>query len=92
MPLKLRLIFWNPGRNPGHSIKNQELVVRFLIVMIIIILVVFKLWPDQTPSSVEETFIGPQLVPLKKAEQVEQQYQEALDRANEKIERESDGG
>ena len=66
--------------------------MRFLIVLIVIILVVFKLWPEQTPPSVEETFIGPQLVPLKKAEQVEQQYQEALDRANERIERDSDGG
>lgn len=66
--------------------------MRFLIVLIVIVLVVYKLWPDKAPPPVEETFIGPQLAPLKKAEQVEQQYQEALDRANERIERESDGG
>lgn len=66
--------------------------MRFLIVLIVIVLVVFKLWPDPVPPPVEETFIGPQLAPLKKAEQVEEQYQEALDRANERIERDSDGG
>lgn len=65
--------------------------MRFLIVLIIIALLVFKYWPDQTPSSVEETFIGPQLEPLKKAKNVEQQYQEALDKANVKIEQASDG-
>jgi hypothetical protein len=66
--------------------------MRFLFVLIVIILVVFKLWPDQAPPPVEETFIGPQIQMLKEAEQIEQQYQEALDRANERIERESDGG
>ena len=66
--------------------------MRFLIVLIIIALAVFKLWPEQPVPTAEESFIGPQLQPLKKAEQVEEQYMEALERANEQIEKQSDGG
>jgi hypothetical protein len=65
--------------------------MRFLIVLIIIALVVFKLWPEPTVPPVEETFIGPQIQSLKKAEQVEQQYLEALEKKNKRIERESGG-
>jgi hypothetical protein len=66
--------------------------MRALIILIIIALLVFKLWPEQPTLAVEETFIGPQLEPLRKAEQVEQQYLDALERKNEQIERETDGG
>lgn len=66
--------------------------MRFLIVLIIIALAVFKLWPEQPVPTAEESFIGPQLQPLKKAEQLEDQYMEALERANEQIEKQSDGG
>jgi hypothetical protein len=65
--------------------------MRFLIVLIIIALVVFKFWPEPTVPPVEETFIGPQIQTLKKAEQVEQQYLEALEKKNKRIERESGG-
>ena len=66
--------------------------MRFFIVLIIIIFFVFKFWPDQPVPTAEESFIGPQLQPMRKAEQIEDQYMEALERANERIERESDGG
>jgi hypothetical protein len=66
--------------------------MRFFIVLIIIIFFVFKFWPDQPVPTAEESFIGPQLQPLRKAEQIEEQYMEALERTNERIERESDGG
>jgi hypothetical protein len=66
--------------------------MRFLIVLIIIALAVFKLWPDQPVPTAEESFIGPQIQSLKKAEQVEDQYLEALERANEQIDKQSDGG
>jgi hypothetical protein len=66
--------------------------MRFFIVLIIIVFFVFKFWPDQPVPTAEESFIGPQLQPLKKAEQIEEQYMEALERTNERIERESDGG
>jgi hypothetical protein len=66
--------------------------MRFLIVLIIVALAVFKLWPEQPVPTAEESFIGPQIQSLKKAEQVEDQYLEALKRKNEQIEKQSDGG
>ena len=66
--------------------------VRFLVVLIVVLLVAYALWPRQAVPPVEETFIAPQLQALEKAEQVEQQYLEALERSNEQIERESGGG
>ena len=66
--------------------------MRFLVVLIIVLLVAFALWPRQPVPPVEETFIAPQLEPLRKAEQVEQQYMDAVERANAEIEKQSDGG
>jgi hypothetical protein len=66
--------------------------MRFLVLLIIVLLIAFALWPRQPTPPVEETFIAPQLVPLKKAEHVEDQYMEALDRADAEIEKQSDGG
>ena len=66
--------------------------MKFLVLLIIVLLVAFALWPRQPTPPVEETFIAPQLEPLNKAKQVEEQYMEALDRANEQIEKDSDGG
>lgn len=66
--------------------------MRFLIALIIIIFLVFKFWPDQPVPTAEESFIGPQLQPLKKAEQVEDQYLDALEQKNKRIEQASDGG
>jgi hypothetical protein len=66
--------------------------MRFFIVLIIIVFFVFKFWPDQPVPTAEESFISPQIEPLRKAEQIEDQYLEALERTNERIERESDGG
>jgi hypothetical protein len=66
--------------------------MRFLALLIVVLLVAFALWPRQPTPPIEETFIAPQLEPLKKAEQVEQQYLGALDRTNQQIEKESDGG
>lgn len=65
--------------------------MRFIIVLIIIALLVFKFWPEQPVPTAEESFIGPQIQGLKKAEQVEQQYMDALEETNERIERESGG-
>ena len=66
--------------------------MRFLIVLIIIALLLFKFWPEQPVPTAEESFIGPQIQGLKKAERIEDQYMEALEKTNERIERESDGG
>ena len=66
--------------------------MRFFLILIILIFLAFKFWPDQPTPTAEESFIGPQLQSMKKAEQIEQQYLEALEKKNERIERESDGG
>ena len=66
--------------------------MRFLILLIVLLLLAFVFWPRPPTPPVEETFIAPQLEPLNKAQQVEDQYMEALDRANAEIERQSDGG
>jgi hypothetical protein len=65
--------------------------MKFLVLLIIVLLVAFALWPRQPTPPIEETFIAPQLEPLRKAEQVEQQYLDALDRSNQEIEQQSDG-
>jgi hypothetical protein len=66
--------------------------MRFFLILIILIFLVFKFWPDQPTPTVEESFIGPQLSTMKKAGQIEQQYLEALEKSNERIERQADGG
>jgi hypothetical protein len=66
--------------------------MRFLIVLIIVILLVWKFWPQQPVPSADESFIGPQLQPLRKAEKVEDEYLEAVDRQKEQIEKQADGG
>ncbi len=66
--------------------------MRFLIVIIIILLLAWKLWPEQPVPTAEESFIGPQLEPLKKAEGFEDQYLDALEKKNKRIEEKSDDG
>ena len=62
--------------------------MRYLIVLIVILLLAVAWWPDPPATTVEETFIAPQLVPLNKAQGVEQDYLEGLDKKKEQI----DGG
>jgi hypothetical protein len=66
--------------------------MRFFIILIIIALAVFKFWPEQSMPTAEESFIGPQIQSMKKAEQLEQQYLDALERSDQQIEEASDGG
>ena len=63
-----------------------------MTILIIVLLLAWKFWPRQAVPTAEESFIGPQLESLKKAEQVEDQYLDALDRKNQQIEQQSDGG
>lgn len=65
--------------------------MRFLVVLIIALLLAWKFWPRQPVPTAEESFIGPQLEPLKKAEQVEDQYTKALEESDRRIEDQSDG-
>jgi len=66
--------------------------MRFLILVLFIILLAFTFWPEQPTPTAEESFIGPQLEPLKKAEQFEQDYLDAVDKKNQRMEEQSDGG
>lgn len=66
--------------------------MRFLIVLIIVLLLAFKFWPEQPVPTAEESFIGPQLEPLNKAQAVEQQYLDAAKEKDRYIEEQIDGG
>ena len=66
--------------------------MRFLVILIIVLLLAWKFWPRQPVPTAEESFIGPQLKSLEKAERVEDQYLDALEKKNEQIEQQSDGG
>lgn len=66
--------------------------MRFLLVLIIVLLLAWKLWPEQPVPTADESFIGPQLQPLRKAEKVEDQYLDALEEKDRRIEEQTDGG
>jgi hypothetical protein len=66
--------------------------MRYLVVLIIILLLAVAWWPDPSPTTVEETFIAPQLVPLNKAQNLEQDYLEGLDKKKEEIEKQAGDG
>ena len=66
--------------------------MKFVFLLIIVLLIAFALWPRKPPPPVEETFIAPQLETIRKAESIEEQYMDALDRADAEIEEQVDGG
>jgi hypothetical protein len=66
--------------------------MRFLFLLIVVLLLAVAWWPDPPATTVEETFIAPQLVPLNKAKGLEQDYLEGLDKKKEQIEEQAGGG
>ena len=66
--------------------------MKFLVLLIVVLLVAFALWPRSDPPPIEETFIAPQLETIEKAEGIEQRYMDALERSEEQIREDSDGG
>lgn len=66
--------------------------MRALLLLIVVLLLAYALWPRPAPPPVEETFIAPQLETIRKAEGIEDRYMEALERADAEIEEQSDGG
>lgn len=66
--------------------------MRFLLILIVVMLLVYKFWPEQPVPTAEESFIGPQIQSMDKAEQLEEQYLDALERTDQKIEEATDGG
>lgn len=66
--------------------------MRLLVLLIIVLLLAWKFWPEQPVPTVDESFIGPQLQPLRKAEKVEDSYLDAVDKKKQEMEEQSDGG
>jgi hypothetical protein len=66
--------------------------MRLLLLLIIVLLALAAWWPEQPPPPVEETIIGPQLVPLNKAKNLEQDYLEGIDQKKREIEDQAGGG
>lgn len=66
--------------------------MRFLVVLILLLLLAFKFWPEQPVPTAEESFIGPQLEPLNRAQAVEQQMMDAMKERDEHIEKQTDSG
>jgi len=69
--------------------------MKWLIALILILLLVWRFWPEPEPIPVEETFIGPQVKVLQNAQTIEQEYLEAQEARKKRIEEElekQDGG
>ncbi len=65
--------------------------MKFLVLLIVVLLLAFALWPRSEPPPLEETFIAPQLETIQKAEGIEEQYMDALERSEERIQEDSGG-
>ena len=65
--------------------------MRFFLLLIVILLLVWKLWPDQPVPTADESFIGPQIQGLRKAEKLEEDYLDALDQKRKQMEEQADG-
>lgn len=69
--------------------------MRFLVLVIIVLLLAYALWPEQETPRLEDTFIGDEIKPLRKAERFQQKdYGDALDKHRQQMDaqEESDGG
>jgi hypothetical protein len=69
--------------------------MRFLVLIIVILLLAYALWPEQPVPPIEETFMGDQIKPLRKAEKFqEEDYLKALDQHREDMDSQvdQDGG
>lgn len=74
---------------------QTEVVMRFVLVIILVLLLAFVCWPRHEPPPVEETFIGDQIKPLRKAEQFQQSdYNTGLDEHRQRMDAQeaADGG
>ena len=65
--------------------------MKFMLLLIIVILALAAWWPDQPVPTAEESFIGPQLKPLNKAQNLEQEYLEGLEDKKREIDKQADG-
>jgi hypothetical protein len=69
--------------------------LRLLVFIIIVLLLAYAWWPEQAVPPIEETFMGDQIKPLRKAEKFQQEdYLKQLDehRARMDAQADADGG
>lgn len=68
--------------------------MRLLILLIVLLLLAYALWPRPGLPPVEETFIGDQIVPLRKAENLQEEgYSQGLEDYRHRMDaEEQDGG
>jgi hypothetical protein len=62
--------------------------MRWMLLLIIVLLAIFYFLPGPEPKPIEETFIGEQIKPLRKAEGFEDEYLKAVDERKKKMEEE----
>lgn len=66
--------------------------MRFILLIIVALLLAYAWWPEQETPPVEETFIGDQIVPLRKAQKFQQEdYQKGLDEYQKKMDEQEAG-
>ncbi len=60
--------------------------MRWMLLLIIVLLAFFYLLPEPEPRPIEETFIGEQLKPLRKAEGFEEEYLKSVKEQQKRME------
>ncbi len=60
--------------------------MRWMLLLIIVLLAIFYLMPEPEPRPIEETFIGEQLKPLRKAEGFEEEYLKSVKEQQKRLE------
>ena len=68
--------------------------MRFLVILIVVLLAFYFFMPEPEPVPVEESFIGNQIKPLRKAEGVQEDYLKASEAKRKQLEDQlsEDGG
>jgi len=66
--------------------------MKLLILLIIVLILAWKFWPQDGADSAKDSFMGPQMQALEKAKAVEDDYIEAVEEKKRKIDEQADGG
>jgi len=66
--------------------------MKFLILLIIVLILTWKFWPQDGADSAKDSFMGPQMQALEKARAVEDDYIDAVEEKKRRIDEQTDGG
>lgn len=66
--------------------------MKFLILLIVVLIIAWKFWPQDGAESAKESFMGPQMEALEKAKSLEDDYIDAVEEQKRKIDEQADGG